>query len=143
MERFGNFSSFLLILCIALLPALLFVIAMYRTMNSVAPQNRKIPAWAVWLLLLPIPIIGNILWLIVPYKYSQSIEVELKERGIAAPKYPTLFAGMAVGITQLLAYLPFMHWFTRYAWFIFFFFYWYKIVEYKRKLESPLPQTTL
>jgi hypothetical protein len=138
MERFGYFSTFMFVVLIALLPGISICRSMLKTMQMIAPKNRKMPVWAAWLLLLPVPIIGNLIWIIVPYKYAESLGLELKERGIVAPAFPTLKAALALSITSFLAYFTFMHGFTRYAWFIFFAIFWYQVAVNKRKLEDAL-----
>ena len=137
MDRFGNLGVFLIVGCILLLPAILFVIAIQKTMRAISPHNRKFEPRLAWLII--IPLVGNVWVFMMASRLSQSIELELKERNVPVKKNPVLFIGMSFAIVQVLAFVPVVNYFTRSAWFICFFIYWYQVAVYKRKLTDTTP----
>lgn len=137
MERLGHGSVLLLYAIVLLIPAILFVVAIQKTLKAISPRNRKFEPPLVWLIL--IPLVGNIWAFVLAQLLSQSIEQELKERDIPVRKNPLLLIGLIFASIQILAFIPFINHYTRYPWFVCFFIYWYSVVFYKRKLTDSIP----
>ncbi len=97
-------------LAIALIPFIIFLMALQKTMNMISPENRKMPPSNVWLMLIPL---FNIVWqFIMVDKIAQSITAECVKLNIPINENkPTYNNGLAALITFIL--------------------YWIKINEYK------------
>lgn len=132
-EIFANAGTFLVLVAIFSIPAILFCLSIQNTLKAIKPNNRKLPIYAGWLLLIPV---FDIVWqFVVAVRLAKSIELELNDNGILK-KQPTFYAGAALGIVQVCAYIPYLNDYTKYIWFVCFFIYWAGIAQYKRKLTD-------
>ncbi len=130
-EIFANAGTFLVLVAIFSIPFILFCLSVQNTLKAIKPANRKLPVFAGWLLLIPV---FDVIWqFVMAVRLSQSIESELNDNGIVK-KRPTFYAGIALAIVQVCAYIPYLNDYMKYIWFVCFFVYWAGIAEYKRKL---------
>jgi hypothetical protein len=136
-SRLGMFGTVIALVIIGAIPAILFVRSIQNTLKEIKPVNRKMSIPFVWLML--VPVLDLVIQFVVVIKLSASIEQELKERGISYRGKPTLIAGIIFCILPYFSFYPPFEKYTKYLWFISFFFYWAQVVEYKRKLIDTKP----
>lgn len=74
-----------------------YATTLYLTLRSCAPQNRTMPTWLVWLLL--IPVWGIFWWFTDVGAMSESLEKEMRSRGAAAQR-PYQTVGRMAGWLQ-------------------------------------------
>jgi len=134
MEQVGNTGTFIIVVIIALIPLILFIRSIQSTLKLIAPYNRKIKPEYVWITLIPLPIFTNIWSFILVTLVANSVALEYKERAIPFQSKPTFIVGLLMSITSCLAYIPAFKKFTAIGWFVFFFIYWARISQCKRKL---------
>lgn len=132
-EIFANAGTFLIFLAVLSIPAILFCLSIQNTLKAIKSNNRKLPAYAGWLLL--IPLFSTVWQFVVAVRLAKSIELELNDNGISR-KQPTLYAGFALAIVQVCAYIPYLNNYTVYIWIVCFLVYWAVIAAYKRKLTD-------
>lgn len=89
---------------IGLLIAILYLLNLQNTLKAAAPENRKMPAANVWLLL--IPIFSTYYMFVVAKKISETIKAEYASKGQVPdnPK-PTYNVGMAMAIGSAISML--------------------------------------
>ena len=125
----GTFEIFFLlaVFIIILIPGILFLLTLQKTMNVVSPQNRKMPPSNVWLMLIPI---FNIVWqFIMVDKISESIMEECAHLNIATKeRKPTYNAGLTWNICNLISFIPAL---GAIASLVTFILYWVKVNEFK------------
>lgn len=87
-----------------LLIAILYLLNLQNTLKAAAPQNRKMPAANVWLLL--IPIFSTYYMFVVAKRISETIKAEYASKGQVPdnPK-PTYNVGMAMAIGSAVSML--------------------------------------
>lgn len=64
-----------------IIPALLYLNTIHKTLDEVRDEYRLIPSRSPMLIL--VPIVGNFMLFLVVIKLSQSLELEFEDRGIA------------------------------------------------------------
>ncbi|MEP7253117.1 MAG: hypothetical protein ABI683_12080 [Ginsengibacter sp.] len=125
----GTFEIFFLlaVFLVILIPGILFLLTLQKTMNVVSPQNRKMPPSNVWLMLIPI---FNIVWqFIMVDKIAESIMDECAHLNISTKeRKPTYNAGLAWNICNLLSFVPVL---GAIASLVTFILYWVKVNEFK------------
>ncbi len=89
---------------IGLLIAILYLLNLQNTLKAAAPENRKMPAANVWLLL--IPIFSTYYMFVVAKRISETIKAEYASKGQVPdnPK-PTYNVGMAMAIGSAVSML--------------------------------------
>ena len=132
-EIFANAGTFLVLLVVLSIPAILFCLSIQNTLKAIKPNNRKLPVYAGWLLL--IPLFSTVWQFVVAVRLAKSIELELNDNGIIQ-KRPTFYAGIILGLVEVGAYIPYLNNYTKYIWVVCFFIYLAVISVYKRKLTD-------
>ena len=117
----------LLFIVIALIPLILFLLNLQKTMQCISEENRKMPPGNVWLMLIPI---FNLVWqFIMVNKIAESITEECIKLNISARENkPTYNAGLTWNICNLFTWIPLL---GGLAVLITFILYWVKVNEYK------------
>lgn len=129
---------------IALLVAyVLSILTVYKTLKSCSKHNQLIDPALVWLSLVPIL---NFIW---PFyfnpKISATIKKELEERqgesgydsyGFAIGLIYPSFALLYLIYEMLPIFIPYLSLLLFFAFIISWIIFWYKIVEYKKQIES-------
>jgi hypothetical protein len=133
-------SLFFFLVVLAL--AIVFIITIVKTLNAIAPENRKMEPGKAWLLLIPL---FNLIWVFnTVSKVSESIYAEFSSRGLPVEKQPTLTMGMIYGFSLCLTFVPvqsIVYTFpVSFMAVIFWIIYWVKLLEYKNKLEALPPK---
>ncbi len=133
-------SLFFFLVVLAL--AIVFIITIVKTLNAIAPENRKMEPGKAWLLLIPL---FNLIWVFnTVSKVSESIYAEFSSRGLPVEKQPTLTMGMIYGFSLCLTFVPvqsIVYTFpVSFMAVIFWIIYWVKLLEYKNKLEAFPPK---
>lgn len=132
-EIFANAGTFLVLIAMLCIPAILFCLSIQNTLKAIKPDNRKLPVYAGWLLL--IPLFSTVWQFVVAVRLAKSIESELNDHGITK-EMPTYYPGIVLGIVQVCAYIPDLNSYTKYIWLICFIVYWAVIGVYKSKLTD-------
>ncbi|WP_156479933.1 hypothetical protein [Collimonas pratensis] len=71
--------------------------AMYKCITLITPGNRALPAWSVWIAL--IPVIGFFWMLVVIYKIANSLHAENQQR---INKIQRIEYGKVIGISSVI-----------------------------------------
>ncbi|MEO8820442.1 MAG: hypothetical protein ABI267_05700 [Ginsengibacter sp.] len=122
---------FLIFIPILLLPAIFFLLTLQKTLETISPENRKMPPSNVWLMFIPL---FNIVWqFIIVDKISQSLAAECARLNIPTkdPK-PTYNIGLAWNICNTLSFIPFVG----LAALVTFILYWVKVSEFKTLMKG-------
>jgi len=116
------------VVLIFLLPILLFLLTIQRTLKAIAPESRDMSPGTVWLMLIPFL---NIIWqFIMVDGVAKSLRNECARLQIPTRESkPTFGAGLAWCICNILSIIPL---FGPLAALVTFIVYWIKIAEYKR-----------
>lgn len=77
--------------------ALLSFLAMYKCLSLIAPHNRALPAWSVWIAL--VPILGFFWILVVINKIAKSLRTENRQR---LNKIQRIEYGEVMGISSII-----------------------------------------
>lgn len=87
-----------------IIPALLYINTINKTLDEIRDEYRLIPSRSPLLLL--VPVLGNFILFLVVIKLSQSLEFEFKDRGIlVGEKRPGLIVGLIMSIAFMLILL--------------------------------------
>ena len=127
-------STFMLSLFIGclifLIPVIFYLVTLQKTLEAIAPENRKMAPGQVWLLLIPL---FNLIWqFIAVTNISDSIRDECYRLGIPLSEdRPTYNIGLAKNILSLCAFIPFLGTLCSIAFKICWIVYWVKVNEYK------------
>ncbi len=145
-----SLSNLGLVALILLVILFFFYRVLYRTFLLIKPENRKLPAYTVWLLFLP----GfNIVWLfVVVGALTDSLAKELESRNYEVPRQPAFRPGMGYAVFTVLGLLPYLTTIKEERMWvigligvvqlIFMVQYWMKISWYKRVLENTFEEET-
>lgn len=97
-----------IIIGIAILFALIvnafFCITLINTLKEIKPQNRELPSWVIWLLLIPLLSLGAMFYVV--YRLSSSLENELHERNYEVTELPGYAQGMGFACIGIIVNLP-------------------------------------
>lgn len=120
------------VFAILLVPVILFLLTLQKTLEVISPENRKMPPSNVWLMFIPL---FNIVWqFIMVDKISQSIGAECAKLNIPTkePK-PTYNIGLAWNICNLLSFIPVVGGLASLVTFI---LYWVKVNDFKKLITA-------
>lgn len=81
----------------SLLIALISLWAMYKCLSLITPKNRALPAWSVWIAL--VPVFGFFWMLVVIYKIAKSLRAENQQR---VNKIQRIEYGEVIGISSII-----------------------------------------
>lgn len=111
--------------------SIFFCLSLFTAMNLVPEENRTMPAWLVWLIL--IPGFGLIfLWLMVPFGAPNTFKKHFTDNSIAQNQADVLFkVGLAYVICATSAFIPLIGFFAAAGAFVLWIVYWVKIVNFK------------
>lgn len=129
MYSTGYVATFSIVfLLLFLVPFVLFLLTLQKTMNAISTENRRMPPANVWLMCIPI---FNIVWqFIMVDKIAQSIGDECIKLNIPTKENkPTYNYGLAWNICGLLTFIPLV---GALAALVTWILYWVKVNEYKK-----------
>lgn len=124
----------LIIVAILLVPVILYLITLQNTLKAISPGNRKMEPGMVWLLLIPL---FNIVWnFIVVNRMADSIQAELRKKGVDVMERPAYNVGLVMCIISCVTWISFIGSLASIGGLICWIIYWVKVAECKRKIES-------
>ena len=132
MDYSFDSTFFLLIgvgLLIVLIPYILFLYNLQKTLASISPDNRKVQPGSVWLMLIPI---FNLVWqFIIVNRVSDSIAAECNKLNIPLDeKRPTYNIGLAYCVLSVAGgFIPVI---GAIAALVCFIIYWMKTASYRK-----------
>jgi len=122
-------------IAIGLIPVILYLLTLQRTLNEVSPENQKMPPGQVWLIL--IPLFGLVWSFIMVNRIADSLKAEFASRGIQVDEDRP---GYSIGITYCILYccgiVPFIGILASLGGIVCWIIYWVKISGYKTKLQQ-------
>ncbi len=123
-----------IIIGIALLIKILYILNLYKTMEEISPQNRKMESGLVWLYL--IPLFGLVWHFIIVNKIADSLKDEFAERGVMIEEEkPGYNVGLACSILFACSIIPLLGGLASIGALITWIIYWVKIAGYKNQLK--------
>ena len=135
--RFGGLFllSLLPLLCLVLLiPAILYLLTLHRTLARCAPANRTMEPGMVWLTL--IPLFGLVWQFIVVLRMAESLAHEFRSRSLQVEPKPGQDLGLAYCILSVCGIIPFVGILTALAGLVCWIMYWVKIAGYSGQLGA-------
>lgn len=126
---------FIMLSGIILLPLILYLLTLQKTLNLVRPENRHMEPGLVWLALIPI---FSIIWnFFIVSKVAESLRLEFKQRNIQIQEEKPGYAiGLAYCILFCCTIIPVLGLLTSIAGLVCWIIYWVKISGYKAELEA-------
>jgi hypothetical protein len=126
---------FIMLFGILLLPLILYLLTLQKTLNLVRPENRHMEPGLVWLALIPI---FSIIWnFFIVTKVAESLRLEFKQRNIpTGAEKPGYTIGLAYCILVCCTIIPVLGLLTSIAGLVCWIIYWVKISGYKAELEA-------
>ena len=126
---------FIMLSGIILLPLILYLLTLQKTLNLVRPENRHMEPGLVWLALIPI---FSIIWnFFIVTKVAESLRLEFKQRNIpTGAEKPGYSIGLAYCILVCCTIIPVLGLLTSIAGLVCWIIYWVKINGYKAELEA-------
>jgi hypothetical protein len=125
----------MVLLLIAILPAIFFLLTLQTALSRCAPQNRTMPPGQVWLMFIPL---FNLVWMfIVVSNVAASLENEFRMRNIPCEPQPGKSIGLAYCILGILGIIPFVGIVTSIASLICWIVYWVKISGFSSEIAVP------
>jgi hypothetical protein len=126
---------FIMLFGILLLPLILYLLTLQKTLNLVRPENRHMEPGLVWLALIPI---FSIIWnFFIVSKVAESLRLEFKQRNIQTQEEkPGYTIGLAYCILFCCTIIPVLGLLTSIAGLVCWIIYWVKISGYKAELEA-------
>ena len=124
IEMIGIFAGILLII----IPYILFLLTLQKTLNVISPENRKMPPGNVWLMFIPI---FNIFWqFIMAGRIADSIRDECIRLNISVKEErPTYNIGLTYCICSIAGFIPIL---GPLAALVTWVLYWIKVYEFKK-----------
>ncbi|WP_162903293.1 DUF4328 domain-containing protein [Taibaiella koreensis] len=120
----------LVILALLVVPFVFYLITLQNTFKALQPENRRMPPGQVWLLFIPF---FNIVWqFIVVNRLADSIQRELRARGIEAAE-TTRGPGKAYCILNCCSVIPLAGTVARLVALICWIIHWVKTNEYRKQ----------
>jgi hypothetical protein len=126
---------FIMLFGILLLPLILYLLTLQKTLNLVRPENRHMEPGLVWLALIPI---FSIIWnFFIVSKVAESLRLEFKQRNIQTQEEkPGYTIGLAYCILVCCSIIPMLGILAILAGFVCWIIHWVKISGYKAELEA-------
>lgn len=135
MGKFGpsEIIIILFILGLTLLPQILYLITLQKTIKEISIENRKIEPNQVWLNI--IPLFGLVWQFIVVNRIASSLNAEFKKREInILEEEPGRTLGIAYCTLFCCSIIPLLGFLAMIAGFICWIIYWIKINDYRKIL---------
>ena len=127
--------ALLVIAVILLIPIIIFLLMLQKTLQRCAPENREMEPTHVWLSLIPV---FNLYWqFIIVSRVSGSLAREFESRGIAVEPEPGKFLGLMTCILAFCGWIPVLGVITSLAGLVSWVMYWVKIAGYSNQLAGP------
>ncbi len=123
----------ILFLLLFLVPAVLYLITLQRTLQVISSENRRMPPGQVWLLLIPL---FNLVWqFVVVNKLSHSIRLECIRLNIPTKQEkPTFDLGNIQSILLIIGFMPVIGIFFTFCAFICWIIYWVQVTGWRKKI---------
>jgi hypothetical protein len=123
--------------CIFLIPAILYILTLQKTLNKCAETSRTMQPGMVWLLLVPI---FNLIWhFLVVMGIAKSLGNEFSRRGIpSADPLPGQSIGLVMCICGCCGIIPVLGVLASLASLVLWIMYWIKVAEFSRMLDAPV-----
>jgi hypothetical protein len=123
------------VLCIFLIPGILYIVSLQKVLSKCAPQSRTMQPGMVWLLLIPL---FNLIWhFLVVIGIANSLAKEFARRGMQTPEaLPGQSIGMAMCICAACGIIPILGILASLASLILWIVYWVKIADYSGVLDA-------
>ncbi len=122
---------------IFLLPAIMYILTLLRTLNKCDPLSRTLDPVVVWLYL--IPIVNLIIHFVIVFGMSETLRNEFNRRAVpVVDPAPGQSLGLAMCICACCGIIPILGLLATLAHLILWIMYWVKIAEYSRLLGVPL-----
>ncbi|MEW6467592.1 MAG: hypothetical protein AB1458_01635 [Bacteroidota bacterium] len=123
----GLFILGSVLLAIFIIPGIFYCLTLQRTLEAVAPENRKMQPGQVWLLFIPL---FHLVWHFFVVSYvADSLRAEFASRGITPDESRP---GFGIGLAASILWVLGIGFVALILWII----YWVKIAEYKNKLNA-------
>jgi hypothetical protein len=129
-------AIFAVIMLIALIPAILFLLSLQKTLQRCAPESRTMQPGQVWLMLIPL---FGVVWIFITVsRIASSLRNEFVRRQLPlAEAEPGKNLGLAMCILNLTGIIPIVGLVTGLAGFVCWILYWVKISGYSKQLAGP------
>lgn len=121
----------LFFLLLFLVPVAFYLLTLQRTLQIIIPENRRMPPWQVWLLLVPF---FNLIWqFVVVNKMSHSIRRECERLNIQTnQEKPTFDLGNILSLLFIVGFMPKIGFFFALCGIVCWIIYWVQIAKYQR-----------
>jgi hypothetical protein len=122
-------------LLLFLIPFILYLVMLQRTMQMVSPDLRKMTPGQVWLIFIPV---FGIVWNFLMVGYiADSVSAELQRRNLPQTEERAGYGpGLTMCILNVCGIIPFIGSFIALVGLVFWIVYWVKMSGYKRQLEQ-------
>jgi hypothetical protein len=123
---------------IFLIPAILYILTLVRTLNKCAVSSRTLDPVMAWLYL--IPIVNLVIHFVIVFGMSKTLRNEFNRRAVPVDDpTPVQSLGLAMCICACCSIVPILGLLATLAHLILWIMYWVKIAEYSRLLgEQPV-----
>lgn len=120
-----------MVLIAFIVPAIFYLLTLYRTMQAIAIESRTMNPSHVWLMLIPV---FNIVWsFIAVIRISDSIKNECARLSIPTQEArPTYNVGIAMCIGSVAGFIPLLGSLLSVGAFVCWILHWIKVSEYKK-----------
>jgi len=131
----GILVGMLIGFAIILVPLILFLLTLQKTLTRCAPENRAMAPGMVWLMLIPL---FNLVWqFFVVINVSKSLAAEFAKRGIAEEPEPGKKLGMITCILGCCGIIPLLGVLCSLGALVCWILYWMKIAGFSAKIAAP------
>ena len=121
---------------IFLVPVILYILTLQKTLQKCAPESRTIEPILIWLYL--IPLVNLVVGFFIVFGIANTLRNEFNRRGIfVADPAPGQSIGLAMCICACCGFIPFLGVFAAIGHLVLWIMYWLKISEYSRMLDAP------
>ena len=120
----------LFFLLLLIIPVAFYLMTLQRTLQVIIPENRRMPPWQVWLLLIPF---FNLIWqFVVVNKISHSIRRECERLNISTiQEKPTFDLGNIQSLLFIAGFMPKIGFFFAFCGIICWIIYWVQVAKYQ------------
>ena len=121
------------VLLLLILPRILYLVTLQKTLEKISPENRAIPPSNVWLELIPL---FNLVWQFLNViNISDSLKKEFESKGIKTDEpRPAYSIGIAFCVLSCCSIIPFLGFLAAIAGLICWIIFWVKVSNYKNML---------
>lgn len=121
-----------------LVVTIFFLLSLQKNLNAVSEGNRAMNPPLVWLNLIPLFVLGWIVYTVI--KISESLDNEFKQRGIQTEGKPAYNLGLTYAIlvasSIIWSWIPFISLIVGIATLVIWIMYWVQISKYTKQLSS-------